>query len=181
MIQSVLSDPIGFVDRGPGRVFQMDLIGGEGNSFASFSDDDGGNWTPMQGGGFPAGPDHETLGGGPYNDAALPPPPPHPAYPGGAIYYCSQNIAGDAECSRSDDGGLTFGPGVPIFSLAQCTGGIHGHVKVAPDGTVYVPNSSCATGMGTAVKFIPRPVVIGFTNGIAVLIDSSGQLCQVVR
>src|SRR5216684_161203 len=29
-----------------------------------------------------------------------------------------------------------------------------------------------ATGMGTAVKFIPRPVVIGFTNGIAVLIAS---------
>src|SRR6266496_6452434 len=25
-----------------------------------------------------------------------------------------------------------------------------------------------ATGMGTGVKFIPRPVVIGFTNGIAV-------------
>jgi len=30
-----------------------------------------------------------------------------------------------------------------------------------------------ATGMGTAVKFIPRPVVIGFTNGIAVLIAST--------
>src|SRR5437879_3796258 len=29
-----------------------------------------------------------------------------------------------------------------------------------------------ATGLGTAVKFIPRPVVIGFTNGIAVLIAS---------
>jgi len=28
-------------------------------------------------------------------------------------------------------------------------------------------------GMGTAVKFIPRPVVIGFTNGIAVLIAST--------
>src|SRR6516225_7931352 len=26
------------------------------------------------------------------------------------------------------------------------------------------------TGMGTAVKFIPRPVVVGFTNGIAILI-----------
>jgi len=26
-----------------------------------------------------------------------------------------------------------------------------------------------ATKMGTAVKFIPRPVVIGFTNGIAVI------------
>jgi sulfate permease, SulP family len=30
-----------------------------------------------------------------------------------------------------------------------------------------------ATGMGIAVKFIPRPVVIGFTNGIAVLIAST--------
>src|SRR5271165_4218096 len=27
-----------------------------------------------------------------------------------------------------------------------------------------------ATGLGTAVRFIPRPVVIGFTNGIALLI-----------
>ena len=29
------------------------------------------------------------------------------------------------------------------------------------------------TGMGTAVKFIPRPVIIGFTNGIAILIAST--------
>jgi len=29
------------------------------------------------------------------------------------------------------------------------------------------------TGMGSAVRFIPRPVVIGFTNGIAVLIAST--------
>jgi SulP family sulfate permease len=29
------------------------------------------------------------------------------------------------------------------------------------------------TGMGTAIKYIPRPVVIGFTNGIAVLIAST--------
>jgi len=29
------------------------------------------------------------------------------------------------------------------------------------------------TSMGTAVKFIPRPVVIGFTNGIAILIAST--------
>src|SRR6516225_8629350 len=28
------------------------------------------------------------------------------------------------------------------------------------------------TGLGSAVKFIPRPVVVGFTNGIAVLIAS---------
>lgn len=29
------------------------------------------------------------------------------------------------------------------------------------------------TGLGTAVKFIPRPVVVGFTNGIAVIIAST--------
>ncbi len=29
------------------------------------------------------------------------------------------------------------------------------------------------TGMGSAVKFIPRPVVLGFTNGIAILIAST--------
>src|SRR3981081_1321416 len=29
------------------------------------------------------------------------------------------------------------------------------------------------TGLGTAVKYIPRPVVVGFTNGIAVLIAST--------
>src|SRR6185503_13179976 len=29
------------------------------------------------------------------------------------------------------------------------------------------------TGLGTAVKYIPRPVVIGFTNGIALLIAST--------
>src|SRR5215471_12992022 len=30
-----------------------------------------------------------------------------------------------------------------------------------------------AAGMGGAVRFIPRPVVVGFTNGIAVLIAST--------
>src|SRR5436190_3218852 len=30
-----------------------------------------------------------------------------------------------------------------------------------------------ATGLGAAVKFIPRPVVVGFTNGIGVLIAST--------
>ncbi len=30
-----------------------------------------------------------------------------------------------------------------------------------------------ATGMGAAVKFIPRPIVVGFTNGIAILIAST--------
>ena len=29
------------------------------------------------------------------------------------------------------------------------------------------------TGLGAAVRFIPRPIVIGFTNGIALLIAST--------
>jgi len=29
------------------------------------------------------------------------------------------------------------------------------------------------TGLGSAVRFIPRPVIVGFTNGIAVLIAST--------
>ena len=106
------------------------------------------SYTPTEGAGQPTGPDHPTDGGGPYNCNATPPPAScvvtNPVYPN-AFYYCTQNVVGDAECSRSDDGGVTFGPGIPIFQdLTECTGGIHGHVKVATDGTVYVPNFSCS-------------------------------------
>jgi hypothetical protein len=139
-------DPIGFVDRQTGRVFGLELATGDSN--AAFSDDDGITWTTFIAGGFPAGPDHETFGTGPYNENVLPPPPPHPLYPN-ATYYCSQNVAGGAECSRSDNGGVTFGPGVDIYFAPECYGGIHGHVKVGPDGTVYVPNSSCSAGTGS--------------------------------
>ncbi|HEX8897557.1 MAG TPA: hypothetical protein VF751_02570, partial [Chthoniobacterales bacterium] len=105
-------DPIGFVDHDTGRVFGLELAAGSSN--AAFSNDDGETWTNFVAGSPPAGPDHETLGGGPYNETAVPPPPPHPLYKN-AIYYCSQNIAGGAECSRSDDGGVSFGPGIDIF------------------------------------------------------------------
>ncbi|MDQ1446844.1 MAG: hypothetical protein QOI20_3308, partial [Acidimicrobiaceae bacterium] len=139
-------DPIGFVDRQTGRVFGLELATGDSN--AAYSDNDGMTWTNFVAGGAPAGPDHETFGGGPYNNAATPAPPPHPLY-ANATYYCSQNVAGGAECSRSDNGGVTFGPGVDIFNPTECYGGIHGHVKVGPDGTVYVPNSSCSAGTGS--------------------------------
>ena len=161
-------DPIGFTDHystaqlgvsyppphTPGRTFFAQLAAGD--SITSFTDDDGATHTPSEGGGQPAGPDHETLGGGPFH--APVPTPPAPAYPN-AIYYASQSLA-EAEISRSDDGGLTFGPGVPLFNPTQCLGGIHGHIKVSPQGTVYVPNSSCGT---------TNPVG---TNGVAVSKDN---------
>ncbi|MBA3525239.1 MAG: hypothetical protein H0T85_11985, partial [Geodermatophilaceae bacterium] len=67
-----------------------------------------------------------------------------------AVYYCSQDIA-DALCSRSRDGGVTFGAAVPIYNLLDC-GGLHGHVVVAPDGTVYVPNKGCGGSQAVAVS-----------------------------
>ena len=140
----VLSDPIGYTDHQTGRVFSLNLIGGEGNSFMAYSDSDGNTWTPAQGGGVPAGYDHQTLGGGPFPaNFALP----HPTYPN-AVYYCSQEAA-TATCSLSIDGGQTFLPAIPIYDPSVCLGSIHGHVKVAPNGTVYVPNSSCGTSTGS--------------------------------
>jgi PKD repeat protein len=152
--QTTTLDAIGFTDHfttaalgtsypppnTPGRTFHGQLTAGDSNM--SFTDDDGATHIQTQGGGVPQGPDHETVGGGPYNPNSTPPPPPNAVY-ANAIYYCTQNIAPEAECSRSDDGGLTFGPGVPIYNPQQCVGSIHGHVKVARDGTVYVPNYSC--------------------------------------
>jgi PKD domain/Dockerin type I domain len=163
-------DPIGFTDHyttaalgtsyppphTPGRTFQAQLAAGD--SITSFTDDDGATHTPSQGGGIPAGPDHETVGGGPFHSPV--PTPPSPAYPN-AIYYCSQSLT-EAECSRSDDGGVTFGPGVTIYNQAQCLGGIHGHVKVSPQGTVYVPNSSCGVGSPPGVD----GVAVSTNNGI---------------
>jgi PKD repeat protein len=145
-------DPILFTDhngQAKDRTFVSQLTGQD--SLTSFTDDDGDNWTPSQGGGVPSGVDHQSIGGGPYRTdaSAVPPvvPPPHPTYPN-AIYYCSQDIAASF-CARSDNGGQTFGAGVPIYNTNQC-GGIHGHVKVAPDGTVYVPNKSCGGKQGVA-------------------------------
>src|SRR4030088_1805468 len=54
-------------------------------------------------------------------------------------------------------------------------GGVHGidglYMCTVMAGAILIVLG--ATGMGTAVKFIPRPVVIGFTNGIGVLIAST--------
>ena len=143
------SDPIGFTDRQTGRVFAGELtLLSPDTCKTSFTDDDGMTWIPSQGSGLASAVDHETIGGGPYH-APLNLNPPSPVYPH-AVYYCSQDIAA-ALCSRSDDGGLTFGPSVPIYNLTAC-GGLHGHVKVAPDGTVYVPNRACGTDAAVVVS-----------------------------
>jgi hypothetical protein len=128
-------DAILFIDPRTGRTFVSQLI--LACSLGAYSDNDGASWVPAakpcQ---TPAGPDHETIGGGPFA-----PPLTGTAYPD-AVYYCSQSIA-FASCALSVDGGNTYGTGAPMWTSAQCFG-LHGHVKVAPnDGTVYVPNKAC--------------------------------------
>jgi hypothetical protein len=164
-------DPILFTDDGrlggPNRTFSSQLNGV--TSELSYTDDDGEHWTPTQGSGQPAGIDHQTVGGGPY---AAPAPLTRASYPH-AIYYCSQDVV-TAFCSRSDDGGLTFGPGIPIYTFEHVNGvdlpiasgtcgGLHGHVRVAPDGTVYVPNDDCLDANG-----VRRPgVAVSTDNGLS--------------
>lgn len=131
-------DPILFLDSTTGRTFVSQLAGA--CSLSSFSDSDGSSYTPAVGCGVPAGIDHQTIGGGPFAPSLIPQLPPPVGYRH-AIYYCSQAIV-DASCAVSLDGGLTYGPAVPIYTLLDC-GGLHGHIKVGPDGTAYVPNRSC--------------------------------------
>ena len=167
-------DPILFTDHmnGAHRTFVSQLTGQD--SQTTFTDDDGASYLPSQGGGIPSGVDHQTIGAGPYNATSNPPPPPHPVYPN-AVYYCSQEAA-TAFCARSDDGGATFGAGVPIYSLVDCVG-IHGHVKVAPDGTAYVPNRSCGGKAAVVVSkdngltWSVKPVATSSTTGF--LVDPS--------
>ncbi|MBI4168864.1 MAG: cadherin-like domain-containing protein [Acidobacteria bacterium] len=130
-------DPILFTDPETGRTFVSQLAGK--TSLMAFTDTEGRTWTPSQGGGINSGVDHQTVGSGPY-PAGDPGSVPTADYEN-AVYYCSQDIA-TAQCALSRDGGLTFGPAVPIYAITEC-GGLHGHVKVAPDGTAYVPNPSC--------------------------------------
>jgi hypothetical protein len=140
---TVSLDAILFTDRFTNRTFVSQLTGQD--SLAAFTDDDGTTWIPSQGGGIPSGVDHETVGGGPLHSPLI-----GTVY-ADAVYYCSQDIA-TAFCARSDDGGATYGAGVPTWTLADC-GGLHGHVKVSSkDGTVYVPNKSCNGLQAVAVS-----------------------------
>lgn len=136
-------DPILFTDSLTNRTFASQLTGA--CSAVAFTDDDGENWTPSEGCGTPAGADHQTIGGGPFAPGPIGPITDYP----NAVYYCSQSVA-TAFCALSRDGGLTFGPGIPAWSLLDC-GGVHGHIKVAADGTVYVPNRDCGSPATAAV------------------------------
>jgi hypothetical protein len=177
-------DPILFTDHQTNRTFVHHLLLNPLTNPTSFTDDDGASWLPSQGAGPGSGFDHQTLGGGPFH---APVPSGLPPY-GNSVYYCAQDIA-LANCALSVDGGVTFGPAVPIYTLEQCAG-LHGHVKVGPDGTAYVPNASCVglinpnengmavsedNGVTWTVRTLPGSVGAGGSDP-SIAVDESGRL-----
>jgi hypothetical protein len=139
-------DPILYTDHTTGRTIVSQLLFGTTESASALTDNDGDLWLPSQGAGIASGIDHQTVGGGGPFHAPI---PTGAAYPN-AIYYCAQAEA-DANCAISLDGGLTYGPAVPIYTSQQC-GALHGHVKVGPDGTAYVPNKDCGGQQAVVVS-----------------------------
>lgn len=139
-------DPILFTDHTTGRtlVSQLEFPAGSAATASGYTDNDGDLWAPSTGAGPGSGIDHQTIGGGgPFHAPLI-----NPAYPG-AVYYCSQLPA--ATCALSLDGGQTYGPAVPVDSGMLC-GGLHGHIKVGPDGTAYLPNKGCGTEQAVIVS-----------------------------
>ena len=165
-------DPIMYTDKTTGRTFNSQLAGA--NSLFEYSDDDGESWTPGQIGLPNGGADHQGVVSGPYPEGF---PLDGVLYPN-AVYYCSQSVAA-AFCARSDDGGQTFGPGFPFKNTDCGAGALHGHPKVAPDGTLYVPDSSqCVASLGLdgsaekVVAFVSEDA--GMTYDVRPLPDSLG-------
>jgi len=145
LTSQITFDPILCTDQALGRTFVSQLLPAK-VSLMAYTDDDGATWLPSQGSGINSGVDHQTIGTGPFAPGVLKTLASYPRI----VYYCSQDI-GLAQCATSLDGGRTFGVAVPIYNLTQCVG-IHGHVKVAPDGTAYVPNKNCGGSQGLAVS-----------------------------
>ncbi len=134
-------DPILYTDHATSRTFVSQLSAE--CSLLAFTDNDGASWTQNPVGcGLAAGVDHQTVGGGPFAAGAT---GTGVGY-SDATYYCAQAVA-TAQCSLSNNGGVSFNPAVPIYTALQC-GGLHGHLQVGPNGYAYVPNADCGGQQG---------------------------------
>ena len=155
-------DPILFTDHDTGRSFISQLEGlTPAGSSTDITDDDGDTLTPSEGSSLPSDVDHQTFGGGIFHAGGL---GPLTAYPN-AVYYASQSVA-DARATLSQDGGVTFGPAFPMYTVNDCAG-LHGHIKVSPkDGTVYVPNVACGGAIPFHETDAKQAALVSEDNGI---------------
>ena len=181
-------DPILWTDQPTGRTFVSNFTGGP-NGLYAYTDSDG-EPTPTQptgyvvvGAGLPTGgADHQTIGSGPYPAAlsALA----NPVNKGRAVYYCTQGLVGPGFCQRSDDLGQSYGPGTLAYTGADCSG-LHGHIRVGPDGAAYLPVPDCGGKAGVSVStnggvtwkefFLPNslPQSAGSDSSIAIDADNN--------
>ncbi len=115
-------------------------------SIMAFTDDGGETWDQSSGCGAGAAVDHQTVG-----VTRLHAPLTGAAGYDGAVYYCAQD-AFNGQCAVSVDGGVTFGPGVPVANtpanavgdpLGGSCSALHGHLRGGPDGTAYLPLKGC--------------------------------------
>lgn len=139
-------DPILYTDRMTGRtlVSQLEFPAGSAATASAYTENDGESWVQSTGAGPGSGVDHQSIGGGgPFHAPLI-----NLTYPN-AVYYCAQLPT--ATCALSLDGGMTYGPAVPVDPNGEC-GGLHGHIKVGPDGTAYLPNKGCGNGQGVIVS-----------------------------
>ena len=171
-------DPILATDKATGRTIESQLLDVRAaGSLSCVTTNDGDTWSTSQGGGLNSAVDHQTLGWGPYAPGGIAALRTFPS----ELYYCSQDIA-DASCSTSTDGGTTFGPAVPMYNRTTC-GGLHGHVKVGPDGTAYVPNKSCGghpavvvssdNGQSWAIRPVPNSTAGKSDPSVAIADDGT--------
>jgi hypothetical protein len=183
-------DPILWTDQKTGRTFASNSTAGANAAYA-YSDDDGDLWIPFGVSPPSGGADHETIGSGPFPASlsilAT------PINQGENVIYCSQDVAGPATCQRSLDLGSTWGPGVLAYtgSGPDGCGGLHGHVHIAPDGTVWLPVNQCTNHQGgvtstdagtTFTEFVvppSTPQVQGADPSIAIDADSTAYYCYV--
>lgn len=146
-------DPYVYVDPDTDRIFDYDMFPPLTCGFLSYSDDEGQTWTSNPNGCVTPPPyDHQTLASG--KPRVLETAPTYSKI----VYYCVNRVS-DSICGRSLDGGLTWSPGTVVYAGADPAaggepnpanplgppfcGGLHGHLAVAPDGTLYLPREYC--------------------------------------
>jgi hypothetical protein len=138
-------DTILVSDPRTGRVFVSFLLLATSQMF--FTDDGGETWEQSTGGGAGSAVDHQSVGAGPLHAPLAGAPTGYD----GSVYYCAQDSF-NGQCSASVDGGVTFAPGVPVANtpannpgdpLGGACSALHGHVRLGPDGTAYLPLKGC--------------------------------------
>lgn len=181
-------DPMLWVDRDTDRVFSNQL--NVACSWMSFTDDEGATWTPSPAAcGLPAA-DHQKVASGPYSATSpFAPASASPVYPN-VVTFCYNKIGGTF-CAVSFDGGVHFvldnlvdaAPVSGAVATDRSCGGINGHQKFGPDGTIYVPyglncgQAFVATSTDSGVTWTPHrlgapqyeidPAVTVTPNGMA--------------